>query len=840
MLEKGRMTKPTINLLTYMTREKAEHPLIDEAREELEKLEEVVNAAFHYDENIGLASLRERFESMSGSDAQRHLADNLLEYTLIYDKDRPPVEVQKADPNLEFKGKTFLGMPVTVDLQDRMERGSVSSFASSLKIALGSEAEERAERLDDEVEPLYIPTDESFHKAYLGFVHKSWVGMYISMMEMAGGANPSESFEFTAYTDLVTYCMALGLEREELLKGLEKGNYKFSPLFLPEKPPEPKPQKKKEDMSNLELIAEQLRENGFSRQATLLESFPEGMEYTSVLLSPFWEEHVRGKIGDRIYNSLQQELGSDIENPFSTRDVEMEPLRLTIDLTLTQEEINQGYKFLKEIVEIQKYANREIFRYVKEQGENDPDILHNAYDMRKGYDAHPDMDERELRRVFERDMSLEQMAEVREYQKYRKRLWDRTFGRFMSPEKTQPQEDDDVEEDINVVQECDDKTLSIIDEIDHPNNPNNSTTDNIFRPGAQETLEFLDIVEAAYRKDPEAVYQAWKVGMVKSRRESAIGYANEAIERALETGLHISGPSHEDKKRLRSFRRVLQKNADERREIVGSFERYLSSARFAEEGMRHILEGGTVTEHFEHSQSIFQNPNKYPNIEYSEEVHDVLRRIVQGMQNRRFQIPNMSGLKLPSSVNKLSELVYTIRELPKDPLDVSFGNDAGACIAVPTEEDPNPYHDVWKSVPKYLSSDNVRLFGVYRQEGSRERRVGMMLGFEMNDADDNMYLALNSYEFSDIWVGTHPEMVSPLVDYVDSWMEAYAKEADLAGVSMKKNTRHSWLSDNEEHQVEIDLRLAGVQKNFFSDILTMKSGGFGLREGEHYWVWKKE
>ena len=204
--------------------------------------------------------------------------------------------------------------------------------------------------------------------------------------------------------------------------------------------------------------------------------------------------------------------------------------------------------------------------------------------------------------------------------------------------------------------------------------------------------------------------------------------------------------------------------------------------------------------------------------------------------------PDIFALPTPSKLKRKKHLKYLIEEMPKDPLDVTFGNDSGCCIFVDD--------DVKKTgngmfVPYYLVHPGVRLFGVYRTEKSRRQRMGLVVAFETEYADKRKgkILACNSLELSILGLAGGETTISRLVDYVEGWLVEYAKQNGYVGVCMGGHSYNTSLnySSRKNDVVKDTLVFSNSPLFFYSDIFRADDDRSMLtRDHSCYWLWKKE
>jgi len=102
-------------------------------------------------------------------------------------------------------------------------------------------------------------------------------------------------------------------------------------------------------------------------------------------------------------------------------------------------------------------------------------------------------------------------------------------------------------------------------------------------------------------------------------------------------------------------------------------------------GLQQILEGGPITNPEASPISVVQNHAGFPNISYNTETKTKLEEIVGQLKPLLDTLPDISDLATSTKLRKKKDHTYIMEELPKNPLDVTFGNDSGCCIFVPED-----------------------------------------------------------------------------------------------------------------------------------------------------------
>jgi len=176
-----------------------------------------------------------------------------------------------------------------------------------------------------------------------------------------------------------------------------------------------------------------------------------------------------------------------------------------------------------------------------------------------------------------------------------------------------------------------------------------------------------------------------------------------------------------------------------------------------------------------------------------------------------------------------------MKELPKDPLDVTFGNDSGCCIFVPNEIEK--MQNGW-TIPFYLYDPHIRLFSIYRD---KKQRIGLVIAFETFSKNEPNVLCCNSLELSRIGIVGGRDTIKKLTDYVEDWLIRYAQEYGYFGVTMGShsyNTAFNYSSRGGD-TVKEELVFAGFREPFYSEIFVFDKN-IRTRPDSNYWLWKAE
>ncbi|HII71123.1 TPA: hypothetical protein HA265_00005 [Candidatus Woesearchaeota archaeon] len=187
-----------------------------------------------------------------------------------------------------------------------------------------------------------------------------------------------------------------------------------------------------------------------------------------------------------------------------------------------------------------------------------------------------------------------------------------------------------------------------------------------------------------------------------------------------------------------------------------------------------------------------------------------------------------------------------VEELPKDPMDVTFGNDSGCCIFVP--ESTNDLNN-GIFVPVYLLDLNIRLFAVYRLEngGDKKHRMGLVVAFDTHTENGRNILACNSLELSAYGVAGGKPALCKLTNYVEDWLIGYARRHRYHGVAMGSHSYNtsanfSGRKGDVVRQTLIFNTEGEALNPFYSDIFDWDSENalMKTRENACYWLDKTD
>jgi hypothetical protein len=580
---------------------------------------------------------------------------------------------------------------------------------------------------------------------------------------------------------------------------------------------------------SLSEIASKLREKGLSRQATLLQS-ANGRIYAETLLNRPWRHEVIDAISmDTLLDLEEIAIGSsNLKNklegrsPFSARKYTRAPLEIKLTgYGLNIEQLRSGSETLDALEELCSQADKLIYTNVQEYAKEKPDTLLEIYRHSQNFAENK---EETLHRI-----SRSLRTRLKQLQAF-------------------------IKIDSDFITE---KAIELLSDI-LPAYQDDSKLAVEYRAEAIQTYALSVINDPEL--DAKNFEQHWQHHL-DTLDEKIMKHAFEAINNGI-NGLDLGGGDTNnflDEKQLKLFlqiehslghgdlyQQLLKAPLNLRSRFCDIYPSHLDNFRSTLTGMQQIIDGGLITDPTKPEISTRQNHNGYPNINYSEETKRTLNKIVSQYMNLLTEVPDLSSLPIASRLRKRREHQFSMSEMPKNPLDVTFGNDSGACINVPIEYEKLANGE---SVPHYLDHPSVRLIGTYLYSGNgKKNRMGLVLAFDMHRADDPDYrvLACNSLELSKFQVPGGAPIIESISEYAENkWLPSYAKRyryqgATMGGHSYNTSANHSQKSGDVVQDFLV--LKGGVNTPFFSDILSWDTNlkNLTLRPNSSYWLWKKE
>ncbi|MDO8656384.1 MAG: hypothetical protein Q7K45_04040 [Nanoarchaeota archaeon] len=636
---------------------------------------------------------------------------------------------------------------------------------------------------------------------------------------------------------------------------------------------------------SLDTLAQELERKRLLRQAVLLRS-KNGKEYGKSLLHPQWKDQVQLALGEKLYTDLQKEL-EQFENPegrllsqifgerkpkirfqeFQPRKYSASALEIHLENTFDFPTLQRTAEITAKVSELVVGTYKIVYAEVHEKAGTNDEML---YDIYKDDDHIPDRDltSAELKNLAG-DYHHKLSGRIARLQ----RLYE-----LSSPSMITFNE-------LNMVQEMLSQVKSQLGE----------TGEILFTEETGSHRDKYDLLQEKYGdkvdalikdavppviaegnrvlKDKQAFstfFGQWVEKEKKEKSKRVIEIARRNVKLALDHDdflqddyVRQNDPFYSLDIYLNDYEIIVPAETDTlhllwksalsvRQNFLG--DRYNVELRFCFNtlvGLQQIIEGGPITNPEASPISVVQNHAGFPNISYSADTKTKLEEIVGQLRPLLDSLPDISDLTTSTKLRKKKDHRYILEELPKNPLDVTFGNDSGCCIFVP--EDASKMQN-GSFVPTYLTNPYVRLFGVYRSDASngsggkklneKAQRMGLVLAFESKDSFGREILACNSLELSRMGISGGNATVKQIVEHAENWLIGYAQQHGYAGVSMG---RHSYntsrnFSARSKDIVDEQLRFRQPGVTFYSDI-------FALNKGEHimktrpnscYWLWKKE
>ena len=576
-------------------------------------------------------------------------------------------------------------------------------------------------------------------------------------------------------------------------------------------------------MNKFEPLAGALRDKGFNKQATLLESNI-GIWYANALLQPQWEEQVRLAFGGTAYTYLQTlhkyrpHKTQVLETFFPRRPIEVKPLpplEMEISSHLTLEDLLTAEQISARVCELEIKARKLIYSEVKEMTEENPQLVDMIYDgIEKSFG----------------DIDMSNTEEV--LLMYKKQINNRYDRLHRLVELNAP---------VMII-ESEERMLSESLGLDTNNRAELITA-------AEEALASEDGLQISFARNQE--YNG--INLQKHRREELekdIKIGTEVTTEMACSLLHTNYVKDNldyyiDEKDHKSFSTIAKapiatlwkSPISVRKSFLETYDVSLEGQHRLLVGLQQIVAGGHASRPNIAQESVLQNDGSFPNLQYSTETLQELTAITHEMADCLDSLPDLTDLAANSRMRKKKLLEFYIEELPKDPLDITFGNDAGCCIFVPNEVEKLQNGS---SVPFYLQNTSVKLFAVYNKlSATKKQRIGLVLAFETYGSKNN-YLSLNSLELSRNGIAGGKETISQLSRYVEDWFSDFAKQNYYSGVTMGNhdfNTSRNY-SIHKDDKVQEELVMSGPSEPFYCEVLTYaKDQPRKLRNS--YWLWRE-
>ena len=565
----------------------------------------------------------------------------------------------------------------------------------------------------------------------------------------------------------------------------------------------------------LDQIAERMRAKGLKRQAVLLES--EAAEYYGLcLLNPMWELEVSDALGTDVYEQLFTTIKPSGDERlllafFRSRLLRKGPLRTAYTHHADESMITQAFEAAEVLPSLCVQANQLIFSHVQKVTCDDDELLFRMY---KDLHAIPD-DPRRLQR-WRGDYERLIEAKLPRLERYK--------GTAMMPielermlkyfPKFQPA--GNAEQDGNSI-------CSLI----------------------QHALKDSKVMTGLFEKYIEHRRSTWRGETLKEARNQLENHLdNELIEdecseltgSELEIWLQVADDPAVNAipDTMSPLQKLLAAPLRVRQDFLDMYEHDYAYVKDIATGLLQIAHRHRITNPSVDPYSVLQNHAHFPNVLYPANIKRAAKHLAEQMRAYLECIPDISDIAVSSKVRGKQQQRYTVMELPKNPLDLTFGNDSGCCIFVP-EDKSKLANGLF--VPVYLHDPHIHLFGVYRDT---RHRVGLVLAFDALSGSKKI-LACNSLELSRFGIVGGRSAFQQLTAYVEQWIGAYAQAHGYDGAVMgshEYNTAQNY-SARAGATVKQNMRFAGFARKFYSDIFESDEKGMVLAKNAAYWLWKK-
>jgi len=601
-----------------------------------------------------------------------------------------------------------------------------------------------------------------------------------------------------------------------------------------------------------------MRIKGLTRQATLLETRA-GPVYLLTLLQKRWEQKVVDSIGEDAFYELTAEfirnLGllkiknalDDCET-FTPKEVGMNPLEIEVKGNVDTKSVRKAGKIYDELERLASEGSIIIASELKERIYDDEDMIYRIYkDSDSSYESRDffynalfNRTER-CKRMFDMDaptdILVDQIRIVNDLTGPGDAGSRRAFKELEACcREMKDADNEDMHRLKGIFEESSSTIIGIAESVLRSEQQDPGSNDHLFSSWIAERKRtarerVIDNERRLMDFEPDPL-----------EREFMRNSSDELIVEAFLENELLSEAAYEENSDTDRLVGILMKSPIQCRQyFIDMRNSFLNRFRNASIGFKQILEGGPVTNPEATEVSSMQNHAGFANIKYSDDTKQELERIVEQMDELFRQLPDISALPTPSKLKRKRHLKYIMEEMPKDPTDITFGNDSGCCIFV--DEDREKIHN-GTFVPAYLLHPEVRIFGLYRVEGDKRQRMGMVLAFETGYEDnrEGKVLACNSLELSRLGIAGGNETVEKLVDYAEDWLAAYAKENGYDGACMGRHSYNTSVNYSSKTGETVDetLTFRNFPLMFYSDILqTRDEHSMATRDDSCYWLWRK-
>lgn len=591
------------------------------------------------------------------------------------------------------------------------------------------------------------------------------------------------------------------------------------------------------------LISVKLREKGFHRQATLLESRA-NRAYIHALTNPRWETEVRNAFGGPIYGELQLiELmalpDQDTHPVVEERPFDYPTYTRNIDHKFCFEDLMNSGRICNELANIKAEALEMVFSGFRDVAANDENLLIEVY---KDWDLYSEMialEESEqlsiLKRiVYGRCESLERQITAETPPMLNDTIVSKSIELLLQvlPCAYQQHAGQDLGKlvtDLDAIEVMIHEARAILTDPEklcevrtfYLESLESTTRERILKTARAE-IELFTIMN----KDEDMCLGFSEYGIYHTfTYDFELDYKAEGLEDALQQLFHAP---------LDLRQTILE---DYEGEVNGGHGRASHVTTLA--GLLQIISGGKITNPNVPEVSVLQNHAALPNIRYPAQIIQQLKPLVKKYQQLFDDLPDIDDLAISSKLRKRKSITYAVEEIPKNPLDVTVANDSGSCLYVPEQ-----LKDLGNGVfiPYYLTLPQIRQFGVYRVQGERKHRMGSIRTFDVTTSDGRSILAANSLELSRYHIIGGKQTLQKLARYAEDFLAAYAEKFGYDGVVMGAHSYNTSTNFSSKSKDLVKDRLTfKTEQPFYSDIFVWNPEQETLttREKSCYWLWQK-
>ncbi len=583
-----------------------------------------------------------------------------------------------------------------------------------------------------------------------------------------------------------------------------------------------------------------LEDNGHHRPAVMLQH-PNKIvrdRYLVALLQPEWEFDVRGIIG-HLYDECKPEaerirksLGPTVSySYFNCRRIDFPNLEIENTTRFSDESIEQAREIFDKLFEVYERAHRLIYKDVLARSEQDPDLLYHAF----GDDI---------------------IGAIRDTSQYNIEDYERRLRKNVDGLERGQIDLGYLAILCGLLGESDrkmDYSMLILDE---------STEEelNAFEAEKEEQDLFKQRIILKARtilSDRDRLQTSFDGYIEKKRstpKEEIIKKARRILERTIgspDLGFLIENPLNQDEVNVsyhvytgsgcKAVPPLMKTPLKFRENILEEIQLLIDKYSRKLTGIQQLIGGGQQTNEFVHPSSTLQNNARFPNIGYSAEILDELQTVASELRDTLDTLPDMTDLATKGQLRRKNKLIYSIQELPKNPLDVSFGNDSACCIFVPN--DPTQFQNGY-TVPFYQTNNAVHLFATHFHRTKTKRdRMGLIVGLDAYEEGNqhSRYLVANSLELSRNGIAGGKATIVALSNYEQEWLIEYAKQNGYDGVVMGShgyNTAQNYATQKGD-TLETRLVFAGGLDNVHTDVFMREGSKLVTKPKSCYWLWKK-